>query len=72
MPPSLSRLISVNLGRALLISAVVGTLLVLINHGDHLLDEPVCRGFFFKLALSYLVPFAVSMLSAALAARSEG
>lgn len=61
-------LIRRNLGRALLIAAIVGTALVAINHGDHLLQEPVCDHFFLKCALCYAVPFLVSMVSAVLAA----
>jgi hypothetical protein len=59
-----------NLGRALIIAAIVGTALVLINHGDHITKEPVCDAFFAKCALCYFVPFAVSMVSAVLAARA--
>jgi hypothetical protein len=52
------------LRRAALIAVVVGTLLILINHGDHLRDEPVCPHFFAKAALSYIVPFLVSLATA--------
>jgi hypothetical protein len=55
--------------RALLLASVVGSALVLINHGDHLLMEPVCDRFFLKVSLSYLVPFAVSLVSTSLAVR---
>ena len=68
---SVSDLIRVNLGRALLVAAMVGTVLVLINHGDHLDKEPVCQHFFAKCALSYVVPFAVSLFSAVVAARAK-
>lgn len=54
----------------MIIAAVVGTVLILINHGDHLAKEPVCDAFFAKCALCYFVPFAVSMVSAVLAARA--
>lgn len=53
--------------RAAGIAAIVGTTLVAINHGDHLRREPCCRGFFWKLALSYAVPFVVSLISTRLA-----
>jgi len=59
-----------NLRRAVMIALVVGTLLVLINHGDHIQDEPVCSNFFLKAFLSYVVPFSVSIVSAVLADRS--
>lgn len=52
-------------------AAVVGTALVLINHGDHLRMEPVCRRFYLKVALSYLTPFLVSLVSTSLAARDR-
>lgn len=52
-------------------AAVVGTVLVLINHGDHLEHEPVCDGFYLKCGLSYAVPFTVSIVSAMLAGRAR-
>lgn len=55
--------------RAIWIALVVGTLLLLINHGDHLLREPVCPHFFLKAALTYLTPLMVSLVSSELAAR---
>ena len=64
-------LLRANLPRALLISVIVGTVLVLINHGDHLHREPVCDAFVAKCGLSYLVPFLVSLGSAVLAARTK-
>ena len=68
---SIARLFKSNLKRALMMSAVVGTILVLINHGDHIEREPMCDYFFLKGFLSYLVPFVVSIVSAMLAARSR-
>jgi hypothetical protein len=55
--------------RAIWIALGVGTLLLLINHGDHLLREPVCPHFFLKVALTYLTPLMVSLVSSSLAAR---
>lgn len=55
------------LTRALGLALIVGTVLVLINHGDHLAREPICPGFFWKLGLSYAVPFTVSLISTLLA-----
>lgn len=55
--------------RATWIALVVGTLLLLINHGDHLLREPLCPHFFLKAALTYLTPLMVSLVSSELAAR---
>ena len=56
--------------RAIIMSLLVGSTLVLINHGDHLMEEPLCPHFYIKLALCYLVPFSVSLVSAWLADRS--
>ena len=68
---SIAQLFTANLRRAVLMSIVVGTILVLINHGDHIHQEPVCDHFFVKGFLSYLVPFVVSIVSAMLAARTR-
>jgi hypothetical protein len=57
------------LTRSAVIALAVGSLLVCINHGDHLCQEPVCAGFYWKLALSYVVPFVVSLASTTLALR---
>lgn len=57
--------------RALALASVVGSALVLINHGDHLADEPVCARFYLKAGLSYLVPFVVSLVSTSLALRDR-
>ena len=52
------------LRRALRVAAVVGTVLVAINQGDILLRGDVTPGVAAKIALTYLVPFAVSTYSA--------
>lgn len=57
-----------NLRRALTIALIVGTTLLLINHGDHIEQEPICEFFFVKAGLCYFVPFAVSMVSVLLSA----
>ena len=59
--------IRANVHRAVWIAVLVGTLLVLINHGDHIQEEPICSYFFLKTGLCYLVPFSVSIVSAILA-----
>lgn len=49
--------------RALKVSAIVGTLLTLLNHGDH-----IWLGIFpplWKIVLTYLVPYSVSSYSTA-------
>ena len=63
------RALRANVVRALLIAAVVGSVLLLINHGDHLEHEPMCEDFWTKCGLTYMVPFVVSMVSVALARR---
>jgi hypothetical protein len=54
---------------ALIISAVVGSLLVLINHADHLLRAEPCARCYAKCGLCYVVPFLVSLVSSALVRR---
>ncbi len=60
-----------NFRRAVVISIVVGTALLFINHGDHIQNEPVCHHFYLKTCGVYLVPFTVSMVSAIMAARDR-
>ncbi len=67
MPHVIPSALSVNLRRAVVISLVVGSVLVLINHGDHLAQEPICTHFELKALLSYVVPFTVSLVSSAMA-----
>lgn len=70
MPPAVSDLPwRAMLARSSVIALAVGSILICVNHGDHLCQEPVCTGFFWKLALSYVVPFVVSFGSTALALR---
>ncbi len=57
--------------RAALIALVVGTGLVLINHGDHIAMEPICPHFYLKATLSYVTPFLVSLFSTLLASRDR-
>ena len=66
---SLKQIVRANLQRAIIIALIVGTTLLMINHGDHLGDEPVCSNFYLKACGMYAVPFAVSIVSAILAAR---
>jgi len=48
------------LGRSLLIALVVGTLLIVINQGDVLLRAEWPRALWWKVPLTYLVPFIVA------------
>lgn len=55
--------------RALGFAAVVGALLVAINHGDALLRGEASGGRWLRIGLTVLVPYAVSTLSSVLALR---
>ncbi|MBL8900534.1 MAG: nitrate/nitrite transporter NrtS [Planctomycetes bacterium] len=57
--------------RALRVAAVVGTLLCAINHGDRLLAGTLGFRDGLKIALTYLVPYAVSTYAAVGALRAE-
>ncbi|MDP9355501.1 MAG: nitrate/nitrite transporter NrtS [Chloroflexota bacterium] len=50
--------------RALRVAGIVGTVLVLINQADVIVDGQLTPGVAAKIALTYLVPFAVSTYSA--------
>ena len=67
MPYAVPSSLRTHLRRAVVISLFVGSILVLINHGDHLEREPLCMHFELKALLSYVVPFIVSLVSSALA-----
>jgi hypothetical protein len=56
--------------RALLMAAIVGALLVAINHGDAILRGDVDRGRLFRMALTLLVPYCVSTTSSVGAMRA--
>ncbi|MBI5481867.1 MAG: nitrate/nitrite transporter NrtS [Deltaproteobacteria bacterium] len=57
------------LRRALATSAFVGTLLVAINQGDALLAGHLGASLWWRLPLTYVVPFSVSLHAGFLAAR---
>ena len=46
--------------RSLKVSLVVGTILVAINQGDSLIEGVIKREFFWKVPLTFLVPYCVS------------
>jgi hypothetical protein len=50
--------------RALKIAIIVGTLLALINHGDKIFSLSTSAQDWFKIALTYLIPYGVSTWSA--------
>ncbi len=51
--------------RASVTALVVGTILILINHGDALLSGQVDVNRLFKIILTVLVPYIVSTVSSA-------
>ena len=56
--------------RALRYALIVGTLLILINHGDAILRGDISIGRLLRMGLTTLVPYAVSTLSSVEALRS--
>lgn len=57
------------LGRSLRIAALVGTVLLLINHGDTLIRGAWGGALAWKIPLTYLVPFVVATWGALANAR---
>lgn len=57
---------------AIKVALVVGTLLALINHYDKLGTLDFRRSDFFKILLTYLVPYGVSTWSAVKALQEKG
>ena len=57
--------------RAASTSLIVGTALTIINQGDVLLHGPLTEMLLWKLPLTYLVPFSVSMYSAIAISRTS-
>ena len=51
------------LKRSLMVSAIVGTILMVINHGDVIVSGHISLLHLYKIGLSYLVPFLVSSYS---------
>lgn len=49
--------------KALVVAAVVGTILTVINQGDLLFPEQITKTGLRKILLIYLVPFCVSVYS---------
>lgn len=56
--------------RALTVAAVVGTILITINHADALLRGDVGAKRIWQMGLTYLVPYCVSTYSSVSALRS--
>jgi hypothetical protein len=55
--------------RALAFAVVVGSVLIVINHGDAILSGDVGPGRWLKMGLTVLVPYVVSTLSSVMAMR---
>ena len=51
--------------RAIKVAMVVGPILIIINHHDALLSLELHRHLYFKIALTFLVPYCVSAYSSA-------
>jgi len=49
---------------SLKVSLVVGSLLLLINHGDKMFQAQLNSDFFIQATLNYLIPYCVSTYSA--------
>jgi hypothetical protein len=56
--------------RALIVAAVVGTILITINHADALWRGDISSKRIWQMGLTYLVPYCVSTYSSASALRS--
>lgn len=57
--------------RAAIIAFIVGQVLAAINHGDRILTGTMTGGDWFKIALTFLVPYTVSTISSVLALREQ-
>jgi hypothetical protein len=55
--------------RSLIIAAVVGTLLTAINQGNRILDGEGGADLYWRIPLTYVVPFCVATLGALLNTR---
>jgi hypothetical protein len=49
--------------RGLKFAVVVGTILILINHGDAIVSGELTRTNYVKMAMTVVVPYVVSVLS---------
>ena len=58
--------------RGLAYAVIVGTILIMINHGDAILRGEVSAGRVWRMGLTVLVPYVVSTLSSVGAMRRAG
>ena len=57
--------------RALKMASIVGIVLAIINHGDHILLGTMTVTNWIKVLITFCVPFCVSTVSSVLAIRRE-
>ena len=57
--------------RALKMASIVGIVLAIINHGDHILFGTMTVTNWIKVIITFCVPFCVSTISSVLAIRRE-
>ena len=57
--------------RALKMASIVGIVLAIINHGDHILLGTMTVTNWIKVIITFCVPFCVSTISSVLAIRRE-
>ena len=57
--------------RALKMASIVGVILAIINHGDHILLGTMTATNWIKVLITFCVPFCVSTISSVLAIRRE-
>ena len=57
--------------RALKMASIVGVILAIINHGDHILLGTMTVTNWIKVLITFCVPFCVSTISSVLAIRRE-
>ena len=57
--------------RAFKMASIVGIVLAIINHGDHILLDTMTVTNWIKIVITFCVPFCVSTISSVLAIRRE-
>ena len=57
--------------RAVRIALIVGCILALINHGDRIIFQDMKSVDWFKILLTFCVPYCVSTISSVLAIKQE-
>lgn len=57
--------------RASKVALIVGTILALINHGENIMSLSLSTSDYFKVLLTYVVPFCVSTWSAVAAIKAK-